>query len=77
MLVLGVDPVVVVEDAVAADVVEAGGGVHGIEIGEVLLAQHEVGTAGAEHLLPEVRERGCGSSGVDVHLFLRFVAAGG
>ena len=47
---------VVVEDAVKADVAEAGGGMHRHEILAVVVAQRQHGAAGAEHLFPEVRE---------------------
>ena len=58
MLVLGVDAVFVVENAVSAEVREAGDLLDGVEVFAECSAEHEVGAAGAEHLLPEVGGRG-------------------
>ena len=50
------DADVVVEDAVEAHVLEAGGRVHGVEILAVVVAQRQHRATRTERLLPEVRE---------------------
>ena len=56
---------VVVEDAVEADVADAGGLVHGIQVLAVVVAQRQRRAAGAEHLFPEMREGRAPGAGVD------------
>ena len=57
LLGLAVDAVVVVEDVVEADVAEIGDRPGRAQVLPPALAHREVRAAGAEHLLPEVRER--------------------
>ena len=59
---------VVVEDAVEADVAEAGSLAHGVQVLAVIVAQRQRGAAGAEHGFPEVRERRAGGLRVDADL---------
>jgi hypothetical protein len=65
VLVFVIDTDLVVEDAVEADVAEVGDLVDGADVVAVVLAEGENGVAGAEDLLPKVREGSGGSVGID------------
>jgi hypothetical protein len=65
MLVLVVDTDLVVQDCVETNVAEIGYFFYGAKVFTIVFAQCEDGASGAEHLLPEVRERSGGCVGVD------------
>jgi len=52
-----------------ADVLEVGDLLHSLHVVAVALAHGEDGATGAEHLLPEMRERRCGTMRVDGDFF--------
>ncbi len=72
-----VDADVVVHDGVEADVLEVGDLLHSLHVVAIALAHGEDGAAGAEHLLPEVWERRCGSMRVDGDVFVGLLSEGG
>ena len=63
LLVFVVNADIVIQDAVKANVLEAGDLAHRPQVAAIGIAQAEHGPAGAEHLLPEMRKgmSGCGS----------------
>src|ERR1700757_368461 len=65
LLVFVVDAEFVVKDGVEADVPEVGDLLHGLHVVAIALAHGEHSAAGAEHLLPEMRERRSGGVRVD------------
>ena len=71
LLVLIVHTHIVIENAVEADVLEAGDLAHRPHVAAIRVAQAEYGTPGAEHLLPVMREGVGGRTCVDGDGFRR------
>ena len=71
LLVLGVDTVLVIENAVKADVLHPGNGLHSGEIVAPCFAHREIRVTGAEHLLPEMRQRRGPGLRIDGDVLLR------
>src|ERR1700683_2565351 len=71
VLVLAVHANFIMEDAMEANIAEIGGLPNLAKIFSVIVAKGENRAAGAEHLLPEVRERRHGRAGIKHNLLRR------